>query len=247
MASSIINGTVCCNKCGARFPIVNGILNILKWVVLDGESKHEQKIRDDHARRLSEFEKQRNWWENKHHKTEMFPTLQALSVCKKTAILELECGDGRYTCTLAQWCESVLAIDLSAESMRLLRERLKDHRNVGLIVGDITQLKLSAGSFDCALSTLASNLPTQEHRNAMYQLAACALRPSGRFGFSVHHHGFWQRLRREPKSGRYSPGGIYRHNFLSASANQKYNDTLNWLRRGQYEFICRSPRGCDYL
>ena len=81
------------------------------------------------------------------------------------------------------------------------------------MLGDVTTMKVCAGHFDRVFSTLVSNLPSREHRNAMYRLASCALKPDGRLVFSTHHHGYRQRLRGETKSGRYKQGGIYRYKF----------------------------------
>lgn len=207
----IRNGILRCSKCKAAFSIDHGILNMLNGIAMDDESQHEQQLRNRHAIRSSQSNEP-PWWENEHNHMEMVPTLEALSVRHEHITLELGCGDGRYTVLLAAQSQWVLAIDFSIDSLRLLRQRLNKMRNVGLVLGDITTMKVTS-SFDRILSTLVSNLPTWEHRNTMYHLAASALKVNGRFVFSTHNHGFRQRLQGEPKSKRYTEGGIYRYNF----------------------------------
>jgi SAM-dependent methyltransferase len=207
----IRHGTLHCDKCKAVFAIDDGILNMLNGIELDEESKHEQKLRNENAVRSIKATGPA-WYENEHNSMEMIPTIEALSVSQEKTILELGCGDGRYTVPLADQCQWILAIDFSIDSLRILQQRVKKMRNVGIVLGDITTMRVTA-SFDRVLSTLVSNLPTREHRNAMYYLAANALKPNGRFVFSTHHHGFRQRLEGETKSGRYNQGGIYRYNF----------------------------------
>lgn len=208
----IKHGTLHCCNCAATFTIDDGILNMLNHVALDDESKLEQQLRNERAIRSANASKSA-WYENEYSSTELIPTLNALSAGQGQTILELGCGDGRYTVLLADQCQWVLAVDFSLESLRILQLRLEDTRNVALVHGDITTMKVGAESFDRVLSTLVSNLPTREHRNGMYRLAGDALKLSGRFVFSTHHHGFWQMLRGEAKSGRYELSGIYRYNF----------------------------------
>lgn len=206
------HGTLRCSKCKAAFVINDGILNMLNDIILDDESRHELKLRNDHA--ISRpITSEPAWYETEHHSMEMIPTMEALSVSRNMTVLELGCGDGRYSHLIAGECQWLLAVDFSLESLRILQQRLQEDQNVGLVLGDITTMRVSDAGFDRVLSTLVSNLPTREHRNAMYRLAANALKPDGRFVFSTHNHGLRQRLKGEEKSGRYSSGNIYRYNF----------------------------------
>lgn len=206
-------GTLRCCGCSDVFPIDDGILNMLKGIALDDESKHEQQLRNENAVRIDVTEPA---WQDEHNSMEMISTLEALSVGQDKTMLELGCGDGRYTVRIAGQYRWVLAVDFSLESLRILQQRLnngRETRNVALVLGDVKTLKVSAANFDCVLSTLTSNLPTREHRNAMYRLAANALKSNGRFVFSTHNHGLRQRRDGEAKAGRYEQGGIYRYNL----------------------------------
>ncbi len=213
------HGTIRCTNCKAAFAIDDGILNMLNGTVLGDESKHEQQLRNEYANSSLIKTTGCAWYENEHNYMEMIPTMEALSASKNMAILELGCGDGRYTIHLHDQFEWILAVDFSIDSLRVLQQRLQESRNIGLVLGDVTTMKVKAAGFDRVLSTLVSNLPTREHRNAMYSLAANALMPDGRFIFSTHNHGVRQRLKSETKSGRYGPGGIYRYNFTISECN----------------------------
>jgi SAM-dependent methyltransferase len=205
------HGTLCCTNCSATFTIDDGILNMLDAVALDEESQHEKHVRNENARLLQASGPA--WYDNEHNLSEIIPTLEALSIHQDMTILELGCGDGRYTVHLAGQCKWIVALDFSIEALRILAQRCNNLKNVALVLGDITNIKVCDAHFDRVFSTLASNLPTREHRQAMYHLATKALKSDGRFVFSVHHHGIRQRLSGERKSGRYSQGGIYRYNF----------------------------------
>jgi SAM-dependent methyltransferase len=204
-------GTLRCTNCSVSFAIDDGILNMLDADALDQESQHEKQLRNVTA--SSQQATGPAWYENEQNLSEIIPTLEALSVNQDMTILELGCGDGRYTVQLAGLCKWIVALDFSIESLRILAQRCKKPRNVALVLGDISNIKVCNAHFDRVFSTLASNLPTREHRQAMYHLATQALKSDGRFVFSTHHHGLRQRLSGEDKSGRYTQGGIYRYNF----------------------------------
>ncbi len=166
----VMRSEIRCAECRAVFTINDGILNMLNTSALDNESRHEQQLRDEQAWSVDAVAAA--WYEDEHNAVEVIPTIEALSVNRESTLLELGCGDGRFTVALARQCRSILAIDFSVESLRVLQHRLQDRQNVGLVLGDVTHMKLAAGRFDRVLSTLVSNLPTREHRDAMYGVAA---------------------------------------------------------------------------
>lgn len=208
----VLEGALLCDACCRAFPIDNGILNLLDADVMDEESQRELTIRNERASKTARA-KGPAWYDNDYGRAELIPTLEALSAGPGKMVLELGCGDGRYTLILAEECSWVVAVDFSLESLRTLRQRLQNHQNIALVLSDITALKVRSATFDRVFSTLVSNLPSRAHRDAMYHLAAVALKPEGRFVFSTHYHGLWQRLSGESQSGRYKESGIYRYYF----------------------------------
>lgn len=208
----VLRGALLCDACSRAFAIDDGILSLLNTDALDEESQRERTIRNKRASKAARANGPA-WYDNECGHAELIPTLDALSAGPGMMVLEFGCGDGRYTLLLAGECKWVVAVDFAAESLRTLRQRLQNHQNIALVLGDITTLKVKAAIFDRVLSTLTSNLPSRAHRDAMYRLAAAALKPEGRFIFSTHHHGLWQRLSRKSQSGRYKESGIYRYYF----------------------------------
>lgn len=215
-AASVQSGRLICSVCASEYAICGGILNMLNVDALDEASASERNLRDAQQSTFEDTPSTRT-----HHEMEMLPTLAALPLTPGQTILELGCGEGRYTRLLAGRAQ-VLAVDFSVELLRVLQRHLPPGtRDIGLVLGDITTLKVQPGRFDYALSTLTSNLPSRSHRESLYRLACGALAPTGHFVFSSHMQGIHERFARQEKSGHYTPGGIYRYNFgLRESASE---------------------------
>jgi ubiquinone/menaquinone biosynthesis C-methylase UbiE len=92
------------------------------------------------------------------------------------AVLELGCGTGEFSRRLAGRAGHVVALDLSAEMIRVARSRSRRHANIEYVVGDMAALPLRAGVFDCVVS-----LNTLHHVEAVQCVRAMrgALRPGG--------------------------------------------------------------------
>lgn len=202
-------GHLRCPHCQSIYHIERGILNLLDPSQMDEESLHEQKRRDADGFTVEKLDTNIARASNE---MEMISTLETLPVRPASLVLELGCGEGRYTLPLSVNAR-ILAVDFSIELLRILRTKLPTGARVGLVMADISSLKVASSQFDYVFSTLTSNLPSRAHRESLYALACNALCESGRFVFSTHHHGFRQILSGEEKSGRYSAGGIYRYNF----------------------------------
>jgi len=209
-AGSIRAGRLACVTCAATYFIDDGILNLIDETRLDEGSAAEQRQRNLDCQKAkapaTDSERVTN-------DMEMTSTLAALPIADEDCVLELGCGEGRYTVALAGRGKLV-AVDFSIELLRILRDRLPaGTRHVGLVLGDINTLQVAPKQFRLGLSTLTSNLPSREHRESLYRLARTALAPHGRFVFSTHFHGIRQRMAGEVKSGHYRAGGIYRYHF----------------------------------
>jgi cyclopropane fatty-acyl-phospholipid synthase-like methyltransferase len=210
---SVRDGSLLCRICGTSFTIRDGILNLLDAFALDSESQHERELRARQYSPVLTANETVSWENNEMERMEMDPTIDALSPEGSLNLLELGCGDGRMTSSLVRCFKSILAVDFSVEALQRLQRLPVDLTNVALVNADISTLKVRPKSFERILSTLTSNLPTPQHRESMYRLAGTALAPRGRFVFSTHNHGFWQRIHRQKKSDRYEEGGIFRNNL----------------------------------
>jgi uncharacterized protein YbaR (Trm112 family) len=207
-ATGIRDGGLRCPACAANYPIKDGVLCMFEREHLHPESLHEVTTRDQRA---STADAASTPWATDDDEAEFVPTLAALAAGPADSIFELGCGDGRYTVGLVGRCRLLVALDFSEKSLRLLQRRLPTGTRIGLINADVTVFKTAPQCFDKVFSTLVSNLPTRTHRDALYRLAASALRQSGKFVYSVHHYGLKERLKGVVKSGLYGPGDIYRY------------------------------------
>ena len=66
--------------------------------------------------------------------------------------LDIGCGTGAFARRLAERSQSVTAIDLSPEMIRLAQERSARYTNIDFQLADIQELPLSPESFDCIAS-----------------------------------------------------------------------------------------------
>ena len=70
-------------------------------------------------------------------------------------VLEVGCGHGAITRHLAPRAESVVAIDLSPEMIRLARRLSADHPHLEYRVADVTTAELPEAAFDVVMSATA--------------------------------------------------------------------------------------------
>ena len=218
-SGGILDGHLECMSCGRRYPVEGGILNLMLDEPDDEESRHERRLREAFA--LQSEATLDSAANDDRDAMELPSTIDAMELDRRMIVLELGCGDGRFTSFIAGACQALLAVDFSANALRKLRSRLKAHTNLGLVLADVAQLKVTPRTFDRALSTLVSNLPSVAIREAMYRLVASSLKLDGQFLFSTHHHGIRQWLRREKRSGRYCEGGIYRYQFSEGECRKE--------------------------
>lgn len=204
----ISEGALHCSACGRVYPIKQGIVRLLDAALLDEESNNERSRREQGAQRYDA-----SWETTPWTQMEVVPTMAASEPLAAARVLELGAGTGRYTVLMAERRASVVAVDFSLASLEKLASRVRAGWEIGLVHADCTQLAVTPHSFDLVASTLVSNLPTLQHREAMMRVAAKAMKPTGKFVFSTHHYSLRSRLRGEPQSGYYPDAKIYRYLF----------------------------------
>lgn len=115
-----------------------------------------------------------------------WPTLRAmLPDLRGRRVLDLGCGFGWF-CRFAREagaCE-VLGIDVSENMLGRARQMTSDPA-IGYRQADLETLSLTADSFDLAYSSLA--LHYLENLQSLFSQTCNALKPGGRFVFSVEH------------------------------------------------------------
>ncbi len=93
-------------------------------------------------------------------------------------VLEIGCGTGEFSRLLARRAESVLAIDLSTQMIRLARARAKLCPNIDFVNADAVAYEFPAHRFDCiATLTTIHHLPIESILGKIRR----ALKPGGVF------------------------------------------------------------------
>ena len=181
----IYEGRVKCKRCGHVYVISEGVLDMLSdQSPSDASSKFEMKVRDSEAsdsHNIDSF----NFIATRQR--EVSSTLRRLGNMRSKAILELGCGTGIYTRLFAKGCSTLIAVDFSRDAL-LRNARSSTYDNVGLVRADVSTLALEPNSFDMALSTLYSNLPTRDARMASTKGVQQSLKPLGKYVLSAHQH-----------------------------------------------------------
>jgi SAM-dependent methyltransferase len=120
---------------------------------------------------LAQFEEP-GWTGNNHYHSFLLRYLPA--GCHQ--VLEIGCGKGTFSRALARRAQHVLAIDLSAEMIRVARSRSDQFPQIEFEVADVMTREFPPETFDC-IATIATlhHMPT---RVALGKLKN-ALRPGG--------------------------------------------------------------------
>ncbi|MDT7543217.1 MAG: hypothetical protein QOE33_3121 [Acidobacteriota bacterium] len=93
-------------------------------------------------------------------------------------VLEIGCGTGEFSRSLAGRAEMVLALDLSAQMIRLAGARSKLYPNIEFVRGDVMSCQFPDDHFDCiATLTMLHHLPFVP----ILEKISKALRPGGVF------------------------------------------------------------------
>lgn len=200
----IENGSVRCVRCGSAYPIADGILDLLsREMPDDARSALEMEARDRDARSRDHPGGLPPWHPPWRDELEIPETLRCIGDVAGLTVLELGCGTGLYTRLLAERAARVVAVDFSLDSLRINARHLVPPGAAALVRADVTRLRLRPESFDLALSTLYSNLPTDKLRAAANRAVHEALAPGGRYVVSAHHQDLRRRLRGLALAGIY--------------------------------------------
>jgi SAM-dependent methyltransferase len=205
----VLDAVLRCKTCGAEFHVEDGIARLLP-TQLSPEVKHEMKIRNTIDYDISNpgpfLSPPDGWRSVLSDLLEVPPHLKGLRSLPTSTVLELACGDGRFTTLLSEAGARVLAVDFSINALRLLAHRLLPGARVGRVHADINQLKVAGCAFDRALAL--TPLDSRDERMIMYRTIAHALTDDGRYVGSVEHDDLNRRLLGLPVVRRYSRCGI---------------------------------------
>ena len=102
-------------------------------------------------------------------------------------VLDIGCGDGRYSELFARSGANVIATDLAAPQIEMAQEK-HAHQNIRYSVGDVSAADAAPGSMDLVLANIVvPSIGSVESLDKLFAQARKMLRPDGRFIVSVLH------------------------------------------------------------
>jgi ABC-2 type transport system ATP-binding protein len=111
-------------------------------------------------------------------------------------VLELGCGTGCFTETIAGKSKRLLATDLSDSLLEVARTRLRDHPKVAVQKENCMDLSLAPESFDSVF--MANLIHVIEHPQKVLQECHRILKSSGRIvivTFTSHGMSLWEKIK----------------------------------------------------
>jgi SAM-dependent methyltransferase len=135
-ATEILDGTLTCPSCGARYPISGGIPRLL----VDTD-----QARPASAHTWTTFDRAEPVWERNF--LDLVAPLGPSNFLGKL-VLDAGCGYGRHTWLAARWGAEVVAMDLASEAVDACRRNTQGLFGVHVIQGDIHSPPLRRASFD---------------------------------------------------------------------------------------------------
>ena len=244
---AVVDALLRCVICGAESRIEDGIVRLLPNQ-LTPEDRHEMNIRDTIDYGCSNpgsFVPPPTGWRSVFSDLLEVPEhLDGLHASPSNTVLELACGDGRFTSLIAETGARILAVDFSINALRLLAHRLPAGAQVGRVHADINHVHFASRSFDRALSL--TPLDSRDERMAMYRMVAHALTDEGRYVASVEHDDLSRRLLGLPRVRRYSRDGILIEHLTSKTMRREAAPYFAKVRirpiRPRVPFVAKLPR-----
>lgn len=248
----ILDARLRCNICGSEVPIEDGIVRLLP-PQLSTEDQHEMNIRDSidyDCTNPGFFIPPADGWRSVlSDRLEVPAHLKELQVSRSNSVLELACGDGRFTSLIANTGARILAVDFSINALRLLAHRLPAGAQVGRVHADINHAHFANRSFDRAISL--TPLDSRDERMAMYRMVAEALTDDGRYVASVEHYDLNRRLLGLPRARRYSKGGVLIEHLTTKTMHREAAPYFSKLRirpiRPRVPLLVKLPRSLALL
>jgi SAM-dependent methyltransferase len=221
----VSDGTLRCVECSYEYQIEGGIARMMSDT-RTRETDNEIVLKDQEYEAMPEtfVPPSAGWRSEFADQIEIPPHLDEIKPLEGRRVLEIACGDGRFTILMAQLGAEVLAIDFCVEALRKLNRNLSSGiaptsykvsarrpvgslaGSVGLVQADASNFRVAPCSFDRALS--ASPLDSRDERMGMYRSISEALTDDGRYVAGVEYDDLYRRAFGMPLVRRYSPGGV---------------------------------------
>jgi SAM-dependent methyltransferase/uncharacterized protein YbaR (Trm112 family) len=222
--AGISDGSLRCVECSREYKIENGIARLMP-ATLTPENQHEIPLLNQSYGAMSEtYVPAASGWRSDLNDHEEIPAhLNLLRLREGQRVLEVGCGDGRFTVLMAQLGAEVVAVDFSIAALERTQANLLSGvaptsyrvtsrrdgdlaKHVGLVQADASNFRVAPRSFDRALS--ATPLDSRDERLKMFRAIAESLTDDGRYVAGVEYDDLYRRLFGLPVLRRYSPGGV---------------------------------------
>jgi len=221
--TGVIEARLKCVTCGAEFQVEGGIARMMIGELTE-EDEHEIAIRQQDYSAAPDV-----WYWEVTDQIALSRYLGELEPLEERRTIEIGCGDGRATFSMAHLGARIIAVDFSIEALRNLAWRLRSgvapsryvparqrplddlRGRIGLVQADASRFRVAPVSFDRAISF--TPLDSYTERARMYSAIAEGLKDDGRYIVTLEHDDLIRRLLGLPLGRRYSPGGIYIEHF----------------------------------
>jgi SAM-dependent methyltransferase len=176
-----------CDSCGQRYEFKDSVLS-QDLSVLGASPERELQKQEESIR-----DKQASYYDlmvalNLSSWIEVRKIERMLSRLTFKDAVEAGCGTGRFTLTVANRAQRLVAIDRSRESLLLCRNKLEAkglQDRVLLVQADANFMPIAANAYDFAITVqVIQHLPTAEMRQDAIAKLAASLKPTGSLLFS---------------------------------------------------------------
>lgn len=230
--TTIMNGLLRCARCGSKYDITQGILDLMSYQrPLDEVSLQEQLTRD------TEAEIYEGQFSEEGDEMEIPSTLRHLGNLSGKTVVEFGCGTGRFTVKLMEECKRLIALDFSRQSLLELGRKLKARKNIGLVLADATQVRVAFQEFDLVLSTqVLEHIPTAVKRSEFFERVRQALKTDGIFVCTAYYQNLWRRWDRAKAEGFHSTK-IFYHFFTISEIRREMKPYFRVLENHPIQIV----------
>ena len=120
-------------------------------------------------------------------------TLELLSSCNTTRVLDVGCGTGELTEQIAKIAAAVVGVDVSRHSIELAQGHGTATANVRFVAGDLEGIRADVGPEPFTAVVAAMTLMTVPDLSAGFRAISEALVPGGHLVSTITHPCFWPR------------------------------------------------------